>query len=168
MSKQNAQQAEATESEERLVPAPDEKVEEAGIFFAYHERQLECFRQSLEAEGEGAYDRWGLAMFHSLPDEDIEAQRVALKWGNRDALDHFNAGCLSASREEYGKAATAFAKAVELDPALSDAAYNHALALEKAGRADPARRAWQAYVEKYPESGEVGEVNQHLTEPAEA
>ena len=168
MSKQDAQQAEAAKSEEREKPTPDEKVEDADIFFAYHERQLECFRQSLEAEGEGAYDRWGLAMFHSLPDEDIEAQRVALKWGNRDALDHFNAGCLSASREEYGKAATAFAKAVELDPALSDAAYNHALALEKAGRTDPARKAWQTFLKEYPDSDEVREVNQHLTEPAEA
>jgi hypothetical protein len=43
----------------------------------HHARMLADFQQSLAAEGETAYQRWGLPLYHSLPDEAVEAQRLA-------------------------------------------------------------------------------------------
>ena len=45
----------------------------------HHGQLLEMFQQSLAAEGEKAYGRWGMVLFHSINDETAEAQRAAKK-----------------------------------------------------------------------------------------
>lgn len=127
-----------------------------------HGRQLELLRQSLAAEGEVAYERWGLALFHSLSDEEVEAQRITLGVEPKDALDFYNRGCLLAQREDFAGAAKAFERAGQLDANLADAFYNRALALESAGDKSAARQAWQGYLERFGESEEAAEVRQHL------
>lgn len=135
-----------------------------------HGRLLEDFKSSLENGPEGTYRRWGYAWMHSMGDEDAMAQRVALGYKPVDALDHYNLGCLQAADEDFGTAARSFGKAIELDATLNEARYNHALALETAGKAADARQAWKAYLEA---SGELSEeetkqIKDRLTALADA
>jgi tetratricopeptide (TPR) repeat protein len=128
----------------------------------FHENELELFRQSLAGEGEKAYERWGMAMFHSLNDEDAETQRRALGFEPQDALDFYNRGCLLAQREDYAGAAKAFEQAVALDPKLSEAIFNRALALEYSGDKAAVRKAWQDYLEQSGDSEEAAEIKSRL------
>lgn len=134
----------------------------------HHARMLADFQQSVEAEGETAFMRWGLPLYHSLTDEAVEAQRAAHGIEPADALDFYNRGCLLASREDFAGAAKAFARAAELNADLPEAAFNHALALEKSGDAKGARKAWQAHLETLEEDSEdADEIKEHLTTLAE-
>jgi tetratricopeptide (TPR) repeat protein len=134
----------------------------------FHSRQVELYKQSLAAEGEVAYLRWGLPFFHSMSDEEVETQQLALGLEPTDALDFYNKGCLLAIKEDFAGAAKAFGRAVQLQPELAEARYNQALALESAGNKAAARDAWQAYLEKFGESEDAEEVKQHLGTLAEA
>jgi tetratricopeptide (TPR) repeat protein len=135
----------------------------------HHARLLADFQQSVAAEGETAFKRWGLPLYHSLSDEAVEAQRLAHGVQPTDALDFYNRGCLLASTEDFAGAAKAFARALELKPELSEAAFNHALALEKSGDAKGARKAWQAQLEALEDGSEDAEaIKEHLGSLAEA
>lgn len=127
-----------------------------------HGRYVEYYKQSLNAEGEVAYQRWGMPFFHSLPDEDVQTQFAALGLEPTDALDFYNRGCLLAAREDFAGAAKAFEHAAQLDPALADAVYNRALALELAGDLARARETWRTYQEQFGEAEDAEEVKDHL------
>lgn len=136
-----------------------------------HGRYVEWFRQSLAAEGEVAYQRWGMPLFHSLAPEEIEAQTAALGLDVTDALDFYNRGCLLASREDYAGAVKAFDRAIQLDANLSEAVFNRALALEKSGDIAAARQGWQQYLDRFGETEDADDVNDvkdHLGELAGA
>jgi tetratricopeptide (TPR) repeat protein len=128
----------------------------------FHARYLDLLRESLKADGEKAYERWGISLFHCLSDEEIEAQRQELGFDVKDALDFYNRGCLLASREDYAQACQFFAKALEAEPELPEARFNYALCLEKSGEMDKARAAWQVYLDQYAVAEEVEDVKQHL------
>lgn len=132
----------------------------------FHEHLLSQFMTSVQERGEAAYENWGIAMYHSLSDEDCEAQREMLGMDPSDALDFYNRACLMAQREEYAAAAKAFEKALELDGAMSEALYNQALALEKSGDVAGARKLWDRYIKSTDDSDETREIQQHLTELA--
>jgi tetratricopeptide (TPR) repeat protein len=155
----NAEAASDTPAAESDAAAP----ETAPTPAQHHAALLERFRETLGAEGEKAYARWGLSLLYSLDDEQIETQRQALGLKPRDALDHYNHGCLLARREQYAEAAKAFEQAVKLDPALAEADFNHAFALECAGQKIPARKAWVAHLEKFADTPDAAEIKQHLT-----
>jgi len=144
-------------------PAPEEGRHKAD---QCHGRYLDQIRESLAAEGEVAYGRWGMPLFHSLSDEEAEAQRAALGFAPQDALDFYNRGCLLASREDYAGAAKAFDRAAQKDPkglvCLVEAVHNRALALEQAGDKTAARATWQAWLTQFGDSEDVAEVKQHL------
>lgn len=129
----------------------------------HHGHLVEFLKQSLTAEGEPAYQRWGLPLFHSMSDEDAEAQRAALGFAPADALDFYNRGCLLASREDFSAAAKAFERAFQLDGQLAEAAFNRAAALEKAGDSAKAREAWQLYLERFGDNEDAVEVKEHLS-----
>ena len=58
---------------------------------------------------------------------------------------------------------------LELQPELTEAGFNHALALEKSGDTKAARKAWQAYLESLEEDAEdADEIKEHLGTLAEA
>lgn len=134
----------------------------------FHARYLDLMRESLKADGEQAYTRWGISMFHCLSDEEIEAQRLELGFEQKDALDFYNRGCLLAIREEFGPACESFAKAIEASPEMAEARFNYALCLEKTGELDKARPAWQEYLEQFAGPDEVEDVKQHLGSLASA
>ncbi|HOE97658.1 MAG TPA: tetratricopeptide repeat protein [Candidatus Sumerlaeota bacterium] len=132
----------------------------------FHGRLVDLYRQALTQDGRKAYDRWGLALFHSLPDEEAQAQRENLGLTQGDALDHYNTGCLLAARQDYAGAVAAFERALALNPQMREAAYNKALALELSGKTAEARKAWQSWLEQAPDGEEAAEVRQHLAELA--
>lgn len=150
----------ASDSSEKAASTAEESVKRPPEQF--HDRQLELLRQSLSAEGEGAYQRWGLSLFHSLHDDEAERQRETLGLQPKDALDHYNRGCLLAGREDFAGAARAFDRAAQLDARLTEAFYNRALAQEKAGEVAAAKSSWQAYLERFGDSDDVSDVRQHL------
>lgn len=127
-----------------------------------HGRYLDWFKQSLAAEGETAYKRWGMPLFHSMTDEEVESQRAALGFEVRDALDQYNRGCLLAGREDYAGAAKAFDRALALDPDLEEALFNRALTAEKTGDLAKARELWNRYLDRYGESDDADDVKDHL------
>lgn len=131
-------------------------------------RYLDFYKQSLTDEGEKANQRWGLPLFHSLSDEEAEAQRAMLGIAPKDALDYFNRGCLLAQREDFAGAIKAFDQAILRDAQLRDAWYNRALTLEKLGDANGARQAWRAYMENFGDSEDADAVKQHLESLAQA
>ena len=133
---------------------------------AFLDNQLGMLRQCLAKEGVSAYQRWGLALFHNLNDEEAQAQREEMGIRFGDALDEYNSGCLLAAREDYAGAIEAFVRALAMDPMLDDAAYNQALALELLGRTAESRKAWQQYLEERASVEETSEIKQHLTETA--
>lgn len=128
----------------------------------FHARQVEMYKQSLATEGETAYLRWGMPLFHSLSDDEAEAQRLALGIAPVDALDFYNQGCQLVNREDFAGALTAFEQAAQLDPTLGEAVYNKAMALERMGDLAAARQTWQAYLEKFGENEDAGEVKLHI------
>ena len=166
-----------TSREESAHPAPSNE-ENAGKSAAEdhakkpadqcHGRYLDYFRQSLASEGETAYRRWGMPLFHSLNDEETESQRAALGFVPANALDFYNRGCLLAAREDYAGAAKAFEKASQLDDQLAEAVFNRAMALEKAGDIAKARSVWNQYLESFGEAEDVPEVKEHLGSLASA
>lgn len=132
----------------------------------FHARQLEQFSESLGKDGELALQRWGLMLFHSLSDELAQAQREALGFPLRDALDHYNQGCLLASRGDFAGAVRHFDETLKLRPEMPEAQFNRALALDQAGNAGAAREAWKQFVDRNPDHEETPSVKAHLAATA--
>ncbi|MCE5228598.1 hypothetical protein LLG95_03250 [bacterium] len=145
--------------------APQSAPEPAGK--PHPSQHLECLlnelRASLDKDGLSAYKRWGLCLFHNYEDAEAEAQREAMGFEPKDALDFYNRGCLLASRNDFAGAAKAFAGAAKLDAKLAEAQYNYALALELAGQMSDARKAWAQYAEQFADREDVAEVRDHIT-----
>ena len=93
-------------------------------------------------------------------------ESIRLGFKPSDALDFYNLGCFQASKEQYGKAADAFEKALKQNPTLLQAQYNLALAQEMAGEIAAARKSWNAYLDKCENPDEAAEIKDHLTELA--
>jgi tetratricopeptide (TPR) repeat protein len=128
--------------------------------------QLESFAQTARTNPAEAYSRFGLALFHSLSDEDAQAQLATLKIDGKDALSLYNRGVLLAENGKFTEAAKAFAEAGVLDTSLGEALYNQALATEKAGNAAEARKLWNKYLEVCDDPDESAEIKNHITELA--
>lgn len=125
---------------------------------------LARFQADLEQNVEEAIGRWGLAMFHSLPDDKAQIYRNQLKFEDRDALDHYNRGTILAQQEKYGDAVKAFDQALKLRPEFKEAHYNRALALELDGKKNDAVKAWNDYLQYSDDAEESAEIKNHITE----
>ena len=130
----------------------------------HHEAQLDLLKESLTREGEAAFSRWGLSMYYSLSDEDVEAQREHMGVDPEDALDNYNRGCSKAGREEYDEAIVLFGKALNLDPELTEASHNLALSYEKAGKTGEAVSQWKTYLSNLIDDEESDQIRQHLSD----
>lgn len=133
-----------------------------GKSWDFHARYVDLLRESLKADGEKAYERWGVSTFHCLSDEEVEAQRLELGVELKDALDFYNRGCLLAIKEEFAEAVKMFAKSIEADPELAESRFNYALSLEMAGDTPQAQKEWQNYLDNFADPEEVEDVKQHL------
>lgn len=128
--------------------------------------QIEAFAAALKDDPSEAYARFGLALFHSLSDEEAQAQLAGLKIKSEDSLSFYNQGVILAGQDKFADAAKAFAQALELDPSLSEALFNQALASEKAGNAADARKLWNKYLEFCDDPEESAAIKNHITELA--
>lgn len=136
--------------------------------YEFHDRKLEEFQKHVDERGEQVFAHLGFALYHSLPDEQVQAHREKLGFEPKDALDFYNQGCMMAGREQFEPAAKAFKKAVELNPDCPEAHYNLALALERMGQTAKARKAWESYLEQFAEAPDGAEVKEHLAELSDA
>jgi tetratricopeptide (TPR) repeat protein len=130
----------------------------------HHETQLNLLKESLTNEGEGAFSRWGLSMYYSLSDEEIEAQRETLGIEPADALDYYNRGCSKAGHEEFDEAVRLFSKALSMDGELNEASYNLALACEKTGETTEAIGHWKKHLSRLEDGEESEQIRQHISE----
>jgi tetratricopeptide (TPR) repeat protein len=64
--------------------------------------------------------------------------------------------------ERFDEAAAAFTRALEKSPRYEEALFNRALAHQRAGRAEEARRDWQEFISKSSDEGWKSEARQHL------
>lgn len=128
---------------------------------------VERFDQALESDGKKAYETWGLALFHSVPDARAQEQLSgAFGLKPRDALDHYNQGCVLVEKGKMADAAKAFARSAEFDPKFYEAQYNLALALENSGEKAKAVAAWKKAAELASDDEEAAEIRSHMKEIA--
>lgn len=128
----------------------------------FHDELLAQFQYSLKNEGEVAFERWGLSLIHSLSDPDFETLREQWNYPLKDALDYYNRGCLFAMRDQFADAIAMFEKAAKLDPTLSNAFYNRALALERAGKSREAATAWKEFIDLFGKLDDAQDARNHL------
>ena len=125
-------------------------------------RSMEKYRQELGENLEEAQRRYGFTLFHSLKSQEKIDHLRRLGFGPHDGIDHYNLGCVDASQANFEQAAAHFEKAVAEQPDWFEALHNLALALERAGQADKARRQWRRCLEVAPES-EREAIETHLS-----
>lgn len=123
---------------------------------------VEGFEAALTAEKDKAYGTWGFALFHSMSDEAAWRELDRLKIDPKDALAHYNRGCVQAIDGKFADAIKSFDAALKLDPEFEEAMYNRALALEKKGDAAAAKSAWTALLEICGDEEDRAEITEHL------
>lgn len=128
------------------------------------ETLVERFEKDLEEKGKKAYAKWGFILFHTLDEERVQAERERLGFKPVDALDHYNAGCQLASKDKYAAALKSFALAVQLDSEFFEARFNQALATEKVGDLDEAKKIWNELCKNCEDQEEVTQIKGHLAE----
>jgi tetratricopeptide (TPR) repeat protein len=69
------------------------------------------------------------------------------------------------SQQDAAKALAAVGRALAIEPMLSEAVFNRALALERLGLVDEARTAWNEYLKIDDQSGWAEEAGSHLNAP---
>jgi len=107
---------------------------------------LARFQRRVDANQTKALDRYGLTLFHSLP-ESVKTQ-LREQWGigPTGAVTRYNRGCVAASKSEWARAMEEFQAALEMDEGLLEALFNLAVAREKSGDADGARESFERFV----------------------
>lgn len=127
-----------------------------------YERELSRYRETLRLDSEVALDRYGMTLIHSLS----PAERVlALKeMGNEinDPADYYNLGHMHATEENWDEAISYFRRAIDLNPALTDAIYNLAVCYERANLLPQAKSTWQSYMDAISSPAEKKEVKAHI------
>ncbi|NQU44127.1 tetratricopeptide repeat protein [bacterium] len=149
---------------ESEMSAATETIEKAPRPPELYDNELAFYRATLSENLEEGLERYGFALFHSLPPEDRYIHMEKLKLPMNEAADHYNLGNARAIREEYDKAVKAWQKALEIDPSLKEACFNIALALEKLGKKSEARKRYQTYLENVEDPAEKQRIEEHLAE----
>lgn len=144
--------AAAPEAEEQT--APEEKF--------LTEILVESFEAALTAEKDKAYASYGFGLFHSMSDEAAWRELERLKIDPKDALAHYNRGCMLAADGKFADAVKSFEAALKMDPQFEEAMYNRALALEKKGDAAASKRAWTELLEICSDEEDRAEITGHL------
>ncbi|MBN2024551.1 MAG: tetratricopeptide repeat protein [Pirellulales bacterium] len=147
----------ADEQTEELARSPDDLIElaaaceEAGDLAA----AAETYRAAMAAAGPSADLCFQVAeILYRLGDLSGARERyyVAIELDEDFVEARANLGCLLAEQGEMELAAAALAGALAYHPDYADAHYHLAKTLERLGRADEARRHWQAFLDLSPES----------------
>jgi tetratricopeptide (TPR) repeat protein len=147
--------AEAPESEQRQV---------VDTALALLEGAVAKYRQNLDQDFDGSHARYGFTLFHSLKPHEKIQNLTRLGFEPRDGVDHYNLGCVAALQENFDLAVTHFEKALEEHPEFADAAQNLALALERGGRSEDARRQWRRCLELTLTEPDRAAIEAHLAE----
>jgi len=131
-------------------PRAAEEAADAGAASAVdlYEDQLEAYHQALDEGLEVAGNRFGFVLYHSLSGSEIVNLRRQMGFVPQVATDHYNLGVVAAEQEKYPEAIKHFQKAMQMDPDLAEAEFNLALAQEKSGDVNAARKQWSSYIKR--------------------
>lgn len=140
-----------TAAEKRPEPRPN-----------LYQKQVAFYRNRLAEGFEKGFERYGFALFHSIPAEEQVLIEKDLAMPRREAADHYNLGNALAARGEYPEAIKCWKQAQKLKPELHDATFNIALALELSGNLSDARKYFETYLETPSGPEERRLVEEHL------
>lgn len=130
------------------------------------QKLVETFESSLDRDAKAAYRHMGFGLFHSIAPDKAQRQLIKMGFKPKDALDHYNIGCVHAMDEKWAQAIESFQAALKLDGDLRDAKFNLALAQEKAGEASASKKTWNDLLSKTEQEEEAAEIRAHLKELA--
>lgn len=149
-------------TQESAIPAaaPARKPEPRSLY----EKEMANYRATLESDLEGGLAKYGFALFHCLPGEERFAFQKKLGIPCRNAAEHYNMGCALASKEDFAGAIESWKQALKMNPALNQAVFNIALALERMGKPAEARKQYTAYLQNVEDPEEKAAVEAHLGE----
>ncbi|AXA35499.1 MAG: tetratricopeptide repeat protein [Candidatus Hydrogenedentota bacterium] len=139
-----------------------------------YDAELERYRQVVRENLDEAMRRYGFTLYHSLVHWDNEnrldledallqleiAEKIGMK--PRDAVDYFNFAWTAIHKEDWAKAIRLLKSAVTDDPSFADAWYNLALCLERAGKVDDAKQAWEKFLATAESEDAKKQVEAHL------
>lgn len=117
------------------------------------------------------YDPWLAIVYTNLGNirfrrgDEVQAEqmyRAALDIERTQPEAQYNLGYMMMHRGQSDEAIAFFRGAIESDPRFADAYFNLAMALEQAGRREPARSAWQRYLDIEPTGTWAEIARQHL------
>lgn len=159
-----------TEKSDLVNVEQDENTAEQDLYDA----ELERYRQVVREDLDEAMRRYGFTLYHSLVHWDNEnrlnledailqleiAERIGMK--PRDAMDYFNFAWIAIHKEDWAKAIRLLEGAVNEDPSFADAWYNLALCLERAGKVDEAKQAWEKFLATAESEDAKKQVEAHL------
>jgi len=148
-------------TEETKTEETTEETEPKNLYDA----QVEKFRKAIETLGfEGACERYGFAIFHSLPvDEKMMFQRQ-FGWVPDEPEDTYNLANVHAMKDELDEAIKLWQKALKAKPDLEEAVFNLAVAYEKQDDSDKALDYYKQFIEMTEDEQEIEKVQQHVAE----
>jgi tetratricopeptide (TPR) repeat protein len=126
---------------------------------------LDAFRRALRLAPELVDARYNEALALlalERADEAIESLKKVLRQRPSDKEAHYALASAHFHGGDFASALSAVDAALLLDPVYLRALYTRALALERLGRGDAARAAWQAYLELDDTSAWAEEARAHL------
>ncbi|MEP7305846.1 MAG: hypothetical protein ABJA98_10035 [Acidobacteriota bacterium] len=121
-------------------------------------------RRTYQRLAEGGASPWAsigksaLQLMDKQLDQSLESANQAVRAGDSLPEAHYQRGIVLMSKMEYGEAASAFAKATQLDPTFAAANYYGGLANYRAKRIDLMTNNFEAFVKLAPNAPERQEV----------
>ena len=109
-----------------------------------------------------------LGFIYLIIEDDKRAQsqlELAIKHSDKPAIPHCNLGTLYMTMSKFDQAITAFESALQTDANLHDAKYNLALAHEKVGNVNVARKQLRELAQRLSNDAEVASALERLTSP---
>ena len=108
---------------------------------------LEDYATKLHRNVDKALSQYGMTLYHSLPVDQRTWLGEQLGLNPPNARTRYNLGVVEASRENWDQAITLFQEALDKDASLLEARYNLALACDRKGDKDEARRHFQTLID---------------------
>ena len=112
-----------------------------------YQAELERFRASWKTSLDGALDRYGMTMIHSITPEEYITLRQQLNVKNEKPQDLYNLGTVAAGLEEYEEAVKNFEACLKMDKTFAPALFNLGVVFEKQGQIDRAKGCFEKYCE---------------------
>ena len=110
-----------------------------------YQMEMERYQATVDGSPEGALDRYGFTLFHSLTAENFLKYRSEIGFQPQCALDYYNLGCVAASDEDTKVALKHFVKCLSMSADFAPAIFNIASINEQQGNKTEAIKLYEKY-----------------------